>query len=65
MRRRSVRHDPIVYAETKRRRLRAQRITMLLALVCALVALGLGAYQLHIEGLNQFLYRAPGVGAGK
>jgi hypothetical protein len=38
---------------------------MLLALLCALVALGLGAFQLHVEGLNQFLYRAPGVGASK
>jgi len=38
---------------------------LLLALVCALVALGLGAYQLHGEGLNQFLFRAPGVGASK
>jgi hypothetical protein len=38
---------------------------MLLALVCCLVAFGLGAYQLHVEGLNQFLYRAPGVGASK
>lgn len=40
-------------------------MVMLLALVCAVVALGLGAYQLHVEGLNQFLYRAPGVGASK
>ncbi len=38
---------------------------MLLALVCAIVALGLGAFQLHAEGLSQFLYRAPGVGASK
>lgn len=38
---------------------------MFLALVCALVALGLGAYQLHAEGMSQFLYRAPGVGASK
>jgi hypothetical protein len=38
---------------------------MLLALVWCLVALGLGAYQLHAEGLNQSLYRAPGVGASK
>jgi hypothetical protein len=60
-----MRHDTTVYAEIKRRRLRARRVMMLLTLVCALVALGLGAYQLHIEGLNQFLYRAPGVGASK
>jgi hypothetical protein len=38
---------------------------MLVTLVCAIVALGLGAYQLHNQGLNQFLYRAPGVGASK
>jgi hypothetical protein len=38
---------------------------MLPALVCCLVAFGLGAYQLKAEGLNQFLYRAPGVGASK
>jgi hypothetical protein len=49
----------------KLRRRRARRVTMLLALVCALVALGLGAFQLHAEGLDQFLYRAPGVGASK
>jgi len=49
----------------KRRRLRARRVVMLLALVCALVALGLGAFQLHAEGLDQFLFRAPGVGASK
>jgi hypothetical protein len=60
-----MRHDPAVYSEIKRRRLRARRLMMLLALVCALVALGLGAHQLHIEGINQFLYRAPGVGASK
>jgi hypothetical protein len=60
-----MRHDPAFYAEIKRRRLRARRVMLLLTLVCALVALGLGAYQVHIEGLNQFLYRAPGVGASK
>jgi hypothetical protein len=60
-----MRHDPTVYAETKRRRRRARRVMMLLALACALVALGLGAYQLHAEGVSQFLYRAPGVGASK
>jgi hypothetical protein len=60
-----MRHDAGVYAEIKRRRLRARRLMMLLTLVCALVALGLGAYQLHIDGLNQYLYRAPGVGASK
>jgi cytochrome c-type biogenesis protein CcmE len=49
----------------KRRRRRAKRVTMLLALVCAVVALALGAFQLQAEGLNQFLYRAPGVGASK
>jgi cytochrome c-type biogenesis protein CcmE len=49
----------------KRRRRRAARLTMLLALVCAIVALALGAFQLQAEGLNQFLYRAPGVGASK
>lgn len=60
-----MRHDPTVHAEIKRRRLRARRVMMLLTLVCALVALGLGAYQLRTEGLNQFLYRATGVGASK
>jgi hypothetical protein len=60
-----VRHDPVVYAAIKRRRLKARRMMMLLALLCALAALGLGAFQLHVEGLNQFLYRAPGVGASK
>ncbi|MDQ2897947.1 MAG: hypothetical protein M3Y09_20325 [Actinomycetota bacterium] len=58
-------HDSIVLAQTKRRRLRARRIMMLLALVCAVAALGLGAFQLRAEGLDQFLYRAPGVGASK
>jgi hypothetical protein len=57
--------DAIAYSEMKRRRLRARRVTMVLALVCALVALGLGAFQLHAEGLHEFLYRAPGVGASK
>ena len=38
---------------------------MVVTLVCALVALGLGAFELHAEGLDQFLYRAPGVGASK
>jgi hypothetical protein len=60
-----MRHDTAAYSEMKRRRLRARRVTMLLALMCALVALGLGAFQLHAEGLDQFLYRAPGVGASK
>ena len=58
-------YDPTVYIQTKRRRLGARRLVMLLALVCCLVAFGLAAYQLHAEGLNQFLYRAPGVGASK
>ena len=58
-------HDPASHASLKRQRLRARRLMLLLALVCALVALGLGAYQLHGEGLNQFLFRAPGVGASK
>jgi hypothetical protein len=31
------------------------RVMMLVALACALVALGLGALQLHAEGLSQFL----------
>lgn len=57
--------DAAAYSQLKRRRLRARRVMMTLALVCALVALGLGAFQLHAEGLNQFLYRAPGVGASK
>ncbi len=57
--------DPVAYSETKRRRLKAWRLTMLLALMCVQVALALGAYQLHAEGLNQFLFRAPGVGASK
>jgi hypothetical protein len=60
-----VPYDQSAYAQTKRRRLRARRLTMLLALVCCLVGFGLGAYQLHAEGLNQFVYRAPGVGASK
>ena len=60
-----MQHDPTLYSEIKHRRLRARRVMMLLGLVCALVALGLGAYELHVEGLNQFLYRAPGVGASK
>ena len=60
-----MRYDPMVYSDLKRRRLMARRVMLLLALVCALVALGLGAYQLHAEGLSQFLYRAPGVGASK
>jgi hypothetical protein len=60
-----MRYDPVVYTAVKRGRLRARRMVMLLALVCAVVALGLGAYQLHVEGLNQFLYRAHGVGASK
>lgn len=60
-----MQRDPTVYLEIKRRRLRARRTMMLLALLCALAALALGAYQLHAEGLNQFLYRAPGVGASK
>jgi len=58
-------HDSVAYAEMKRRRLRARRVMMVLALMCALVALGLGAFQLHAEGLHEFLYRAPGVGASK
>jgi hypothetical protein len=39
------------------------RLMLLFALVCAVVALMLGAFELHAEGLSQFLYRAPGVGA--
>lgn len=57
--------ESAAYSEMKRRRLRARRVMMALALVCALVALGLGALQLHAEGLHEFLYRAPGVGASK
>jgi hypothetical protein len=57
-------HDSAAYSEMKRRRLRARRLMMVLALVCALIALGLGAFQLHAEGLHEFLYRAAGVGAG-
>ncbi|MGA7986949.1 MAG: hypothetical protein WCB51_00960 [Candidatus Dormiibacterota bacterium] len=57
--------DRQIYSAMKRRRRRAKRVAMLLALVCAIVALGLGAFQLHAEGLSQFLYRAPGVGASK
>jgi hypothetical protein len=60
-----MRHNPEVLTEVKRRKLRARRLMMVAALVCALVALGLGAFELHAEGLNQFLYRAPGVGASK
>ena len=58
-------YDPTAYARTKRRRRRARNLMMLLALACALAALGLGAYELHAQGLNVFLYRAPGVGASK
>ena len=57
--------DSADYREMRRRRLRARRLMMFLALVCAVVALGLGAFQLHAEGLQQFLFRAPGVGASK
>jgi hypothetical protein len=57
--------DSAAYSEMKRRRLRARRVMMALALVCALVALGLGAFQWHAEGLHEFLFRAPGVGASK
>jgi hypothetical protein len=57
--------DSAAYSEMKRRRLRARRVMMMVAMVSALVALGLGAYQLHAEGLHEFLYRAPGVGASK
>lgn len=60
-----MRNDPAVTTEVKRRRLRARRLMMVVTLVCALVALGLGAFELHAEGLDQFLYRAPGVGASK
>jgi hypothetical protein len=60
-----MRQESVAYAEMKRRRLRARRVMMVVALVCALVALGLGAFQLHAEGLHEFLYRAPGVGASK
>jgi hypothetical protein len=37
------------------RKARARRVMMLVALACALVALGIGALQLHAEGLSQFL----------
>ena len=60
-----MRDDREANLAMKRRRRRARRVTLLLALVCAIVALGLGAFQLQAEGLNQFLYRAPGVGASK
>lgn len=60
-----MQHGPIGYDELKRRRLRARRAMILLVVACALVALGLGAYQLHLEGLSQFLYRASGVGASR
>jgi hypothetical protein len=58
-------YDPDAYSDLKRRRARARRVMMIVALACTLVALGLGAFQLHAEGLSQFLYRAPGVGASK
>lgn len=60
-----MRNDPAVTPDVKRRRMRARRLMMVVTLLCALVALGLGAFELHAEGLNQFLYRAPGVGASK
>ncbi len=58
-------YDPARHAEMKLRRRRARRLMMLLTLLCGLVAVGLGAYELHAQGLNQFLFRAPGVGASK
>ena len=60
-----MRDVPDPYEESKRRRARAMRLMMLFALVCVVVALMLGAFELHAEGLTQFLYRAPGVGASK
>ncbi len=60
-----MRYDLDAYLEVKRRRLRAARVMMVLALICVLAALTLGLLQLHAEGLNQFLFRAPGVGASK
>jgi hypothetical protein len=60
-----MRDDREANLAMKRRRRRARRVTFLLALVCAIVGLALGAFQLQAEGLNQFLYRAPGVGASK
>ncbi len=47
----------------KRRRRRAHRLMQVMSVLCALVALGLGGYQLHSEGLVAFLDRPPGVGA--
>ena len=46
-----------------RRRRRAGRVMKAVAAVCVATALGLGAFEIHAEGLQQFLYRAPGVGA--
>ena len=55
--------DEVTSNRRRRQRLRARRVMRLVALVCALAALGLGAYELHAEGVSQFLYRAPGIGA--
>lgn len=46
-----------------RRRRRAGWVMRVVAAVCVATALGLGAFELHAEGMQQFLYRAPGVGA--
>lgn len=56
------RTDP-EYLATKRRRKRAFRSMQALTGLCVVVALGLGGYQLHSEGLSGFLDRPPGIGA--
>ena len=45
------------------RRRRAGWLMKAVAAVCVATALGLGAFELHAVGLQQFLFRPPGVGA--
>jgi hypothetical protein len=50
-------------AEVRAQRRRARRIMLALIAVCIVVVLGLALYAIRAEGVDQFLYRAPGVGA--
>ena len=45
------------------RRHRAGWLMKGVAAVCAATALGLGGYELHVVGVQQFMFRPPGVGA--
>ena len=45
------------------RRRRAGWVMKTVAALCAATALGLGGYELHAVGIQQFLFRPPGVGA--